>query len=87
MSGNTWKVWSTMHPHLIDLSDEASPPDSPKAAASAACAWNLNADGGFWFVGTVATVIVESPTGERTKCAAWLTSGPERMAFSSMVSA
>ena len=33
------------------------------------------------------TAIVESPTGERSTCAAWLTSGPERMAFSPMLPA
>lgn len=73
MTAPEWKVWSTLKPTLIDLSAPDDPPDGPEAAALAACAWNLNADGGWWFLGGVATLGIEAPTGERSTCAAWLT--------------
>lgn len=82
-----WKVWATTTPHTIDLSDTAKPPTSPEEAALAACLWDLDVDGGSWFGGGVATLGVESPTGERWACAATMVDGPQRVVLTPMVRA
>lgn len=80
-----WQVWSTATPAIVDLSDAGNPPDGPEAAARAACAWNLRADGGSWFGGGVATLGVESPGGERWTCAVWLTAAGGELSLGQMV--
>ncbi len=77
-----WQVWSTTHPHLVDL-DES--PECAEDAVRTACVWNLNADGGFWFAGGIATVAVQSPAGERWTCAATMVDGPQRVTLTPMV--
>lgn len=79
-----WKVWSTTRPNLVELDPDAT---SPETAVASACAWNIGADGGWWFDGGVATLGVESPTGERWTCAAWVRPGgpPGALDFSPMV--
>lgn len=85
MDTTQWQVWSTTAPHAIDLSDPANPPTTPEAAVLAACLWDLDADDGSWFGGGVATVVVESPTGERWTCAATMVDGLERVTLTPMV--
>ena len=78
-----WQIWSTTHPHLVDI-DRASH-TSPESAIRAACVWNLDADGGFWFAGGVATVAVQSPSGERWTCAATVVGAAERVCLTPLV--
>jgi hypothetical protein len=77
-----WQVLSTAHRHLCDLDPL---PTSPEQAVRAACLWNLDADGGFWFGGGVATVEVQSPAGERWTCSAEIVKGPGRVNLSPLV--
>jgi hypothetical protein len=79
-----WQVLSTAHRHLVDL-DPGDAQTTPEQAVRSACIWNLDADGGFWFGGGVATVEVQSPAGERWTCAATVVAGVERVNLSPLV--
>jgi len=77
-----WEVGSTAHPHLTDLDSTSA---TPEEAARAAGLWNLDADGGSWFAGGIATIEVKSSAGERWSCVATMVSAPERVTLTPMV--
>ena len=77
----SWQIWSTAHPHLVELDDTS---ECAEDAVRAACLWNLDADGGFWFAGGIATIGVQSAAG-RWSCAATMVDGPRRVTLTPMV--